>query len=145
MSHLFNFLSGIWSFFATKMIMVLGLICAVFYHLIMGAKIQAFERKHGRWKLSRILLKILMVSLCINVTSEQVASFQVHKGFWPVETKVAHVSSVHLALESLDTSSNFEMLLDLIEPHQPFQVDQHCANELEEFLECKALCCSCSC
>ena len=45
--------------------------------------------------------------------------------------------------ESLDTCSNFEELLDSIEPHQPFQVDPHYTNEWEEFLAHEALHCSC--
>ena len=148
MSYLFNFLSGIWSFFATKTITVLGLICTAFYHSIMGAKIQAFERKHSHWKLSQILPMFLMVFLCINVTSVQAASFQVHT-VCPVKMKAPHFSSTHLAFlfnkwkESLNTHSNFEKLLNSIKPHQLFQVGLHCANKWEEFLAHEALHCSC--
>ena len=59
------------------------------------------------------------------------------------------MSHTHLAFlfdkwkELLDTYSTFNKLLDSIEPPQPFQVDQHCANEWEEFLAHKALHHSC--
>ena len=71
MSFLFNLLSSIWSVFATNTIMVLGLVYAAFYHSIIKAKMQAFERKHSQWRLSKILPMFLMVPLCINVTLAQ--------------------------------------------------------------------------
>ena len=148
MSYFFSFLLSIWSIFATNLLMVLDIVCAVLYHLTMGTKIQAFERKHGRWKFTKILPMFLMVLSCINVTSVQVASLQVHSTR-PVRVKAAHVSSIHLAFlvnkwkELLNTLSAFDKLLDLIESPQPFQVDQHCANKWEEFLAHKALHCLC--
>ena len=78
MSHFFNFFSSVWSIFATKSVMVLGVIHAALHHSIVGTKIQAYERKHGRWRLSQILPMFLMVPSCINVTSAQAASLQVH-------------------------------------------------------------------
>ena len=127
--------------------MVLGLIHAAFHHLIMGAKIQAFERKQGCWRLFKILPMFLMVLLCVNAMSVQAASLQVHT-VCQIKMKAQHVSSTHLAFlfdelkESLNTHSNFKKLLDSIEPHQPFQVDQHCANKWEGFPAHEALCCS---
>ena len=90
----------------------------------------------------------LMVPSCINATLAQAASLQVHT-VCSLKTKVPHVSSAHLAFlfdkwkESLDTRSAFEKSLDLIDQPQPFQVEQHCANEWEEFLAHKALPHSC--
>ena len=141
MSYFVNLLSSIWSIFATKSVMVLGTLYAAFHHLIMGNKIQAFERKHGQWRLSRILPVFLMVLSCINVTSVQAASLKVHT-VRPINAKV----TAHLALlfdkwkESLDTHSAFDKSLDSIDPPQQFQVEQHCASEWEEFLAQEALC-----
>ena len=148
MSYFVNLLSSIWLIFATKSVMVLGTLYAAFHHLIMGNKIQAFERKHGRWRLSQILPMFLMVLWCINVTLVQAASLQGHT-VHPFKTKVPHVSSIYLAFlfdkckESLNTCSAFERLLNSINQPQPFQVDQHFANEWKEFLAHKALCHSC--
>ena len=148
MSCFINLLSSAWSIFATTEGMALGILYAAFYHSMMGNKIQDFERKHGQWRLTKILPIFLMVLLCINVTSVQAAGLQVHS-VHPVKTKVPHVSSVHLAFlfdkwkELLDTCSAFNKLLESIDQPQLFQVDQHHANESEEFLAHEALCCSC--
>ena len=148
MSYFFNVLSSLWSIFAAKLVMVLGMVHAAFHPSIVGNKIQGFERNHGQWRLTKILPIFLMVLLCINVTSVQAAGLQVHS-VHPVKTKVPHVSSVHLAFlfdkwkELLDTCSAFNKLLESIDQPQLFQVDQHHANESEEFLAHEALCCSC--
>ena len=119
-----SFLSRIWLIFAVKLIVVSGFVHAAFYHSIMGTNTQTFERKHGQWKLIKILPVFLMALFCINVTSVQAASLQVHT-ICPVKTKASNVLSTHLAFlfdkwkESLDTHSSFKKLLDLIEPHQP--------------------------
>ena len=140
--------SSIWSVFSTNTIMALGLAHAAFCHLIMGANMQALERKHGRWRLSKIPPMFPMVPLCIKVTWAQAASLQVHTVF-PCKTKAVHVSSTHLAFlfdkwkELLNTCSKFDKLLNSIEQPQLFQVQQHCANEWEEFPAHKALHLSC--
>ena len=66
------------------------------YHSIMGTRIQAFERKHGHWKFTRVLPMFLMVLSCINVTTVQAASIQFHTAR-PTKMKSPHVSSIHLA------------------------------------------------
>ena len=89
-----------------------------------------------------------MVLACINVTTVQAASLQIHTAR-PAKTKSPHVSSVHLAFlfdkwkESLDKRSDFKKLLDTIEPHQAFQVGPNYAQDWEEHLAHEALHCSC--
>ena len=85
-----------------------------------------------------------MVPSCINAILVQAASLKVHT-VRPLNAKV----TAHLALlfdkwkESLDTHSAFDKSLDSIDQPQPFQVEQHCASEWEEFLAQEALCRSC--
>ena len=147
-SYFTSFLSSLWSFFATKVVMVLGFIHTTFYHSIMRTCIQAFERKHGHWKFTSILPMFLMVLSCINVTTVQAASIQVHTAH-PTKIKSPHVSSIHLAFlfnkwkESLNKRSNFKKLLDTIEPLQPFQVGPNYAQDWEEYLAHEALRHSC--
>ena len=90
----------------------------------------------------------LMVLPCINVTAVQAASIQVHTAC-PTKLRSPHVSLIHLAFlfdkwkELLDKQSNFEQLLDTIEPHQSFQVGPNYAQDWEEYLAHEALRCSC--
>ena len=114
----------------------------------MGTRIQTFERKHGRWKLTSVLPMFLMVLSCINVTTVQAVSLQIQTAC-PAKTKFPHVSSIHLAFlfdkwkESLDKQSDFGKLLDTIEPHEAFQVGPNYAQDWEEYLAHEALHCSC--
>ena len=90
----------------------------------------------------------LMVLSCINVTTAQAASLQVHTAR-PIKTKSPHVSSIHLAFllnkwkESLDKHSDFKKLLDSIKPPQSFQVGPNYAQDWEEYLAHEAFCCLC--
>ena len=143
-----SFLSSLWSLFATKVVVILGFVYATFYHSVMGTRIQTFERKHGRWKFARILPMFLMVMSCINVTTVQAASLHVHSAR-PIKSKSPHVSSIHLAFlfdkwkESLDKRSDFDKLLDSIDPPQSFSVGPNYANDWEEYLAHEAFRRSC--
>ena len=77
-SYLTSFLSRVWSFFVTKVVLVFGFVCATFHHSIMGTGIQTLERKHGCWRLTSVLPMFLMVLSCINVATVQATIIQVH-------------------------------------------------------------------